>query len=222
MEALGGASMPRPTCADAVVPFQIGSVRREHGHQGRARLDAMKSILPVRFASIAATSRVVLVLGATLFAACSTKESTTGSTYSTPSTTCSDGPRWPRGTNFDYERGGPTDAPACTPHCGPNQPASALWGGRALTSDALPSGTCAESSVVCTMSAEWLGPCPPEGSPIGPLDLFICRCTSGIWACTVDATAPAATAWSCRLPDGGDFDRPDSGDAGSTVGDSGR
>lgn len=124
--------------------------------------------------------------------------------YTTPSMTCSDGPRWPRGTQFEYERGGPIDAPACTPHCGPNKSPSSMWSGArgALTSDALPSGACAENGVVCTMSAEWLGPCPEGAEAIGPLDLFICRCASGAWACTIDATSPSATSNSCRLPDG--------------------
>lgn len=135
----------------------------------------------------------------------------------TPSATCSDAPRWPRGTRFEYERGGPSDAPACTPHCGPNAHASPMWGGagglNALTSDALPSGACDENGVACTMKAEWLGPCPPDGQPVGPLDLFICRCSGGRWSCTVDATSPSATSWSCMMPDGSDFNHP--GDAGA-------
>ena len=145
--------------------------------------------------------------------------SCTSETYVTPSTTCSDGPRWPRGTNFEYERNGPTDAPACTPHCGPNEAASGMWSGagrgRALTSDALPSGACAEDGVVCTMEAEWLGPCPESAQASGPLNLFICRCASGAWACTVDATAPSATAWTCHNPDGTQFVPGSQTDAGS-------
>jgi hypothetical protein len=140
--------------------------------------------------------------------ACSVLACSTSATYATPSATCSDGARWERGTNFEYEKSAPTDAPACTPHCGPNRPASPAWGGAALTTDALPAGQCTEEGVVCTMQAEWLPPCPAEGSPGGPLDLFICRCSSGKWGCTIDATSPSATAWSCRMPDGSDFNRP--------------
>jgi len=120
---------------------------------------------------------------------------------------CTDGPRWPNGTDFQYELHGPTDAPACTPHCGPNASASSLWGppelGK-LTIAALPSGGCQHDGNTCTMGAEWLGPCPAGGKAVGPLDLFICRCASGHWACTVDGTEPSATSWSCDLPaDGG-------------------
>ena len=131
-----------------------------------------------------------IVVALTLVA-CSTS-STTTSTYATPSSICSDGPRWPRGHDFAYERDGPTDAPKCTPHCG----GGAGRGGE-LSSDALPSGTCSENGVVCTMTAEWLGPCPESATPSGPIDVFICRCTNGAWACTVDATAPSATTFSC-------------------------
>lgn len=117
---------------------------------------------------------------------------------------CSDGTRWVGGTPFQYESGGPTDAPACTPHCGPNAPASGMWSGvgngNNLTSAALPSGPCLHPGNTCTMAAEWLGPCAPGNVASGPLDLFICRCTDGQWACTVDATAPSATAWSCVPP----------------------
>jgi hypothetical protein len=146
-------------------------------------------------------------------AACSGQ--TTEADYTAPSPVCSDAPRWPRGNNFAFEQGGPTNAPLCTPHCGPNKSASSMWTGvgpaNKLTSDALPSGPCTEPGVVCTMTAEWLGPCPPEGSPVGPLDLFICRCTSGNWTCTIDASSPSATMWSCRMPDGSNFNRPDAG-----------
>lgn len=109
------------------------------------------------------------------------------SSYETPSAECSNGPRWPRGTHFEYERDGPTDAPKCTPHCG----------GTGRTSDGLPSGACNEDGVVCTMTAEWLGPCPEGETASGPIDIFICRCTNGAWACTIDATAPSATMQSC-------------------------
>lgn len=139
--------------------------------------------------------------------------------YATPSATCSDGPRWPRGTDFEFERNGPTDAPACTPHCGPNEPASDMWSGTvrggALTSDALPAGPCSEDGVVCTMQAEWLGPCPPTAVAIGPLDVFICRCASGAWACTVDATAPSGTLTTCRNADGTDVTPGQQHDAGT-------
>jgi hypothetical protein len=117
---------------------------------------------------------------------------------------CTDGPRWPNGSAFEYERHGPTDAPACTPHCGPNANASSLWGGpelMKLTSAALPSGTCAHEGNTCTMAAEWLGTCPPEGRAEGPFDLFICRCAAGRWACTIDGTEPSATSQSCALPE---------------------
>ena len=117
---------------------------------------------------------------------------------------CSDGPRWPNGTKFSYETNGPVDAPPCIPHCGPNASASALWGPPALgklTSAALPSGSCADEGNVCTMGAEWLGPCPPGGTAAGPFDLFICRCTSSKWECTVDATSPSSTEQTCSLPD---------------------
>ena len=144
-----------------------------------------------------------------------------GATYLTPSARCTDGPRWPRGTNFAYEEKGPIDAPSCTPHCGPNDHASPMWdavgtvdGREALTSDALPFGACAEDGVVCVMSAEWLGGCPPEGKASGPLNTFICRCRAGAWACTIDATAPSATGYRCELPDGTEL-RPGAGDAGS-------
>ena len=115
---------------------------------------------------------------------------------------CSDGPRWPNGTQFAYERGAPSDAGPCTPHCGPNAKASALWGSMTmnLTSAALPSGACAHEGNTCTMGAEWLGPCPAGGLAEGPLDVFICRCTSGRWGCTIDATAPSATDWTCTPP----------------------
>jgi hypothetical protein len=126
--------------------------------------------------------------------------------YITPSVVCSDGPRWPPGSQFEFERNGPTDAPRCTPHCGPNQPPSATWNGAgprdALTSEALPSGSCSEDGVVCTMAAELLPACPAGTRAVGPLDLFICRCTSGAWGCTIDATGPSATSWSCVMPDG--------------------
>jgi hypothetical protein len=126
------------------------------------------------------------------------------STYVTPSATCSDGPRWPRGTDFEYERGGPTDAPPCTPHCGQVPSPSGMWSGiggpGATTSDALPSGACNEEGVVCTMTAEWLGPCPDGATPVGPLNLFICRCMSGAWSCTIDASSPSATNQSCFDP----------------------
>jgi hypothetical protein len=169
-----------------------------------------------RGASFASGAAGLVALGlciAAIASASCTGDGESASKYRTPSATCSDGPRWPRGTSFAYEASGPTDAPRCTPHCGPNQPASPICsgvgGGPHLTSDALPSGACSEDGVVCTMTAEWLGPCPPDGSPSGPLDLFICRCTGGAWACTVDATAPSATSWSCRMPDGSDY--PDGG-----------
>jgi hypothetical protein len=100
-----------------------------------------------------------------------------------------------------------------------------MWvGSGALTSDALPSGACAEDGVVCTMQAEVLGPCPDGAEAIGPLDLFICRCRSGAWACTIDATAPSGTAWSCRAPDGtqiGPGTAPDASTETSTALDSG-
>jgi hypothetical protein len=115
---------------------------------------------------------------------------------------CTDGPRWPNGSQFSYERDGPTDAGPCTPHCGPNPKASALWGSMTmgLTTAALPSGACSHEGNTCTMAAEWLGPCPLGDSAEGPLDLFICRCTSGQWGCTIDATAPSATSQSCTPP----------------------
>jgi hypothetical protein len=109
---------------------------------------------------------------------------------------CSNGVRWPGGTNFPYEADGPTNAPACTPHCGPNAPSAT----HALTSAALPAGPCANAGNTCTMMAEWLGPCAPGNVASGPLDLFICRCTDATWVCTVDSTAPSATAWSCQAP----------------------
>ena len=117
---------------------------------------------------------------------------------------CSNAPRWPNGTDFSYEHGGPSDAGPCTPHCGPNASASALWGppmlGK-LTSAALPSGPCAHDGNTCTMAAEWLGPCPDGGSAVGPFDLFICRCTSGAWTCTIDDRSPSVTEQTCTLPD---------------------
>jgi len=117
---------------------------------------------------------------------------------------CSDAPRWPNGTDFSYEDDGPSDAGPCTPHCGPNASASAMWGppmlGK-LTSAALPSGPCVHEGNTCTMAAEWLGPCPEGGSAVGPFDLFICRCTSGEWACTIDGESPSGTAQTCTLPD---------------------
>jgi len=117
---------------------------------------------------------------------------------------CSDGPRWPNGTDFSYEHGGPSHAGPCTPHCGPNANASALWGSPMLgklTSAALPSGSCAHEGNTCTMAAEWLGPCPEGGAAVGPFDLFICRCTSGRWGCTIDDESPSATEQTCTLPD---------------------
>jgi hypothetical protein len=122
---------------------------------------------------------------------------------------CTDGPRWPNGSQFQYEVKGPTDAPACTPHCGPNASASSLWGSpdlMKLTSAALPSGACQHEGNTCTMAAEWLGPCPPSGRAVGPFDLFICRCTSGRWGCTVDGESPSATSQTCELPDGAGAD----------------
>src|SRR5688572_27292745 len=153
--------------------------------------------------------QIVLALASPLFLAAMSAPAC--SKYATPSGACADGPRWPRGTNFEYERDGPTDAPACTPHCGPNQAASSNWPRGFLTSDALPSGFCDEDGVVCTMAAEWIGPCPPEGKTFGPLNKFICRCRSENWTCTIDATSPSASVQSCTLPDGRDFYRPDSG-----------
>ena len=117
---------------------------------------------------------------------------------------CSDAPRWPNGTNFSYEHGGPSDAGPCTPHCGPNANASALWGSSMLgklTSAALPSGPCAHEGNTCTIGAEWLGRCPEGGSAVGPFDRFICHCTSGNWGCTIDDESPSATEQTCTLPD---------------------
>jgi hypothetical protein len=74
------------------------------------------------------------------------------------------------------------------------------------------------------MHAESLGPCPETAEAIGPLNLFICRCASGAWACTVDATAPSATAWTCRNTDGSQFSpgqSPDAGSDASTIEDAG-
>ncbi len=117
---------------------------------------------------------------------------------------CSDGPRWPNGSPFEYEHDGPVTAPACTPHCGPNASASSLWGPpdlMKLTTAALPSGGCEHDGNTCTMGAEWLGVCPPGGRAVGPLDLFICRCTTGRWGCTVDDSSPSDTAQTCDLPE---------------------
>ncbi|MBX3187318.1 MAG: hypothetical protein KF819_09900 [Labilithrix sp.] len=147
-------------------------------------------------------STLVAIVGLALFGACEPS-------YAPPSATCSDAPRWPRGTSFEYEHDGPTGVPACTPHCGPNRSASGKWnavgapGVTKLTSDALPSGACSEDGVVCGMTAEWLGPCPDEGLASGPLNDFYCRCISGRWSCTVDARAPSATAWECHVADAG-------------------
>lgn len=157
----------------------------------------------------------VVVLVAIAVVAVLTPVACSSSSYETPSTECSNGPRWPRGTNFEYERGGPTDAPNCTPHCGEISAPSGMWsgaGGRgATTSDSLPSGSCNEDGVVCTMSAEWLGPCPAGETAVGPLDLFICRCANDAWVCTVDATSPSATGFSCS----GDAARRVAEDAGA-------
>ena len=117
---------------------------------------------------------------------------------------CSDGPRWEGGTRFQLELHGPTTAPACTPHCGPNVEASPrvrVPGMQRLTAAALPSGACVHAGNTCTMGAQSLGPCPPGSDADGPFDLFICRCVSGEWSCTIDGTSPGATAWSCE--DGG-------------------
>ena len=112
---------------------------------------------------------------------------------------CSDA-RWPLDTVFAYEHGGPTHAHPCTPHCGANRPASSMWPGDHLTSQALPFGACSAEGDVCTLDVEWVGPCPDEGTARGPLDLFLCRCRGGSWACTVDDASPSATAQSCDAP----------------------
>lgn len=119
---------------------------------------------------------------------------------------CSSGGRWPLETHFEFEPQAPAGAPECTPHCGPNRPSGRVP--YVLTTEALPYGACSSDVPTCVMRAEWLPECPAGIQGSGPIDLYICRCEAGTWACRVDASQQSATSSDCSPG-------PSSGDGGT-------
>lgn len=99
----------------------------------------------------------------------------------TQAETCSDGPRYPDGTQFGTYGGSHDELPACIAHCGDVPKGSR---GDASTG-ALPSGSCSDGAATCEVLAEQVPACPPEMSGAGPVSEFVCHCASGAWTCEV-------------------------------------
>jgi hypothetical protein len=74
------------------------------------------------------------------------------------------------------------------------------------SSDALPAGTCAPSSIACAMAAHEMCPCPTHR---GPVTQYQCSCESGRWFCAIafrgasTCSTPFDSGSSCAREDDG-------------------
>jgi len=91
----------------------------------------------------------------------------------------------------------------CAPRCGSRWRAPEQF----YSTDALPAGTCAPSSVACRMLAHEMCPCPTVR---GPVSDFQCSCESGKWSCAIVyrgastcLVRPADSGGPCAREDGG-------------------